>query len=124
MRESVVNAENTKIKKRILVSQKRQITIPIEFFNALGIDREVECFVQDETIVLRPITEDSGEFDEQILAELIGKGISGSELLEQFKIARRRIRPAVENMLANAQLAAEERATYSTYKDVFEPEKK
>ena len=64
-------------KKRISVSQKRQITIPIEFFNRIGIEKEVECYVQNNTIVIRPVRESGGEFDEQILADLISQGLSG-----------------------------------------------
>ena len=33
------------LKKRISVSQKRQITILIEFFNSLNIEKEVECYL-------------------------------------------------------------------------------
>ena len=109
-------------KKRISVSQKRQITIPIEFFNSVGIEREVECYVQNNTIVIRPVQESSGEFDEQILADLIAKGLSGEDLLVQFKETRRNIRPAIENLLSDAELAAEGKSRYFTYKDVFNSE--
>jgi bifunctional DNA-binding transcriptional regulator/antitoxin component of YhaV-PrlF toxin-antitoxin module len=106
-------------KKRISVSQKRQITIPIEFFNRIGIDKEVECFVQNNAIVIRPVHEDAGEFDEQILSDLISQGFSEQELLARFKEARRKIRPAVESLLGEAHLAAEGKAPFSTYEDVF-----
>jgi bifunctional DNA-binding transcriptional regulator/antitoxin component of YhaV-PrlF toxin-antitoxin module len=72
-------------KKRISVSRKRQITIPIEFFKAIGIKREVECYMQDDSIVIRPVRESGGEFAEQILADLISRGLSGEELLAEFK---------------------------------------
>jgi len=119
MSESAALKIAPKAKKRIVVSQKRQITIPIEFFNAVGMDREVECYLENDTIVIRPVAVGEGEFDEQILADLINKGISGPELLAQFKIARRRVRPAVERLLSEAQLATEGKGTYSTYEDVF-----
>ncbi|MBF7083412.1 AbrB/MazE/SpoVT family DNA-binding domain-containing protein [Desulfallas sp. Bu1-1] len=107
------------LKKRISVSQKRQITIPIEFFNSLGIEKEVECYLQNNAIVIRPVRECSGEFDEQILADLISQGFSGTELLEKFKEMRRQIRPAVERLLDEALLAAAGKARFSTYEDVF-----
>ena len=44
-------------KKRISVSQKRQITIPIEFYNKIGIENEVECYIQNNSIVIRPVIE-------------------------------------------------------------------
>lgn len=112
------------IKKRISVSRKRQITIPIEFFNSIGIDKEVDCYIQNNAIVIRPVHENIGEFDEQILADLISQGLSGQELLARFKQVRHQIRPTVENMLNEAHLAAEGKALFSTYEDVFGTEKK
>ena len=107
------------LKKRISVSRKRQITIPIEFFNEIGIDKEVDCYVQNNAIVIRTVREDVGEFDEQILSDLISKGFSGQELLARFKEARRQIRPAIESLLEEAHLAADRKAPFSTYEDVF-----
>lgn len=107
------------LKKRISVSRKRQITIPIEFYNSLGIEREVECFIQNNALVIRPVREYSGEFDEQILADLISQGLSGKELLEKFKEMRRKVRPAVERLLDEAHLAAAGKTQFFTYNDVF-----
>lgn len=112
------------LKKRISVSQKRQITIPIEFFNSLGIEKEVECYLQNNALVIRPVRECSGEFDEQILADLISQGLSGQELLEKFKEIRRQVRPAVQKLLDEARLAAAGKAQFSTYEDVFGSEGK
>jgi bifunctional DNA-binding transcriptional regulator/antitoxin component of YhaV-PrlF toxin-antitoxin module len=111
--------ENPMIKKRISVSQKRQITIPIEFYNSVGIDKEVECYVENNAIVIRPVRESSGEFDEQLLADLIAQGLSGQELLDKFKETRRQIRPAVERLLDEARLAAKGQAPGDSYEDVF-----
>jgi len=110
---------NSMLKKRISVSKKRQITIPIEFYNRLGIEKEVECYLQNDAIVIRPVRESTGEFDEQILADLISQGLSGSELLEKFKEMRRKVRPAIERLLNEAQLAAAGKARFFTYEDVF-----
>lgn len=110
---------NPVIKKRISVSRKRQITIPIDFFNSIGIDKEVDCYVQNNVIVIRPVREGVGEFDEQILADLISQGLSGQELLARFKDARNQVRPAVENLLEQAKLAAEKKAQFYTPEDVF-----
>lgn len=107
------------LKKRISVSRKRQITIPIEFFNSLGIEKEVECYLQNNALVIRPVRENTGEFDEQILADLISQGLSGTELLERFKEMRCKVRPAVERLLDEARLAAAGKTQFSTYEDVF-----
>jgi bifunctional DNA-binding transcriptional regulator/antitoxin component of YhaV-PrlF toxin-antitoxin module len=122
MSKTQVKGENPMSIKRISVSQKRQITIPIEFYNSVGIDKEVECYVQNDTIVIRPVRESSGEFDEQILADLIEQGLSGQELLGKFKETRRQVRPAVERLLNEAHRAAQGEASSNTYEDVFGPE--
>jgi bifunctional DNA-binding transcriptional regulator/antitoxin component of YhaV-PrlF toxin-antitoxin module len=111
------------LKKRISVSQKRQITIPVEFFNSLNIKEEVECYLQNNAIIILPVREESGEFDEQILADLIAQGLSGPELLEQFKKMRRQVRPAVECLLDEARSAAAGKAKFTTYEAIFGTER-
>ena len=54
MSQTVQRGGDFMFKKRISVSQKRQITIPIEFYNDVGIEKEVECYIQNNTIVIRP----------------------------------------------------------------------
>lgn len=90
-------------KKRISVSPKRQITLPLAFVNQLGIEQEVD-----------------GAFDDLILAELISEGYSGQELLCKFKEQRSKIRPAVEKLLEEADRAATDPGLAYTYEDVFE----
>ncbi len=93
--------------KRISVSSKRQITIPLQYFEELKIGTEVDCQLKDGGIFIRPIDpEPSGEFDDLILADLIKEGYQGQELLEKFKEMRRQIRPAVLKMLAEAEKEA------------------
>ncbi len=119
MSQVKTKGENPVFKKRISVSRKRQITIPIEFYNSVGIDKEVECYVQNNAIVIRPVRESGGEFDEQILADLIAQGLSGQELLDKFKETRRQVRPAVERLLEKARLAAQGQASSDSYEGVF-----
>lgn len=65
-------------RKIISVSAKRQITIPQKYFEALGFNSEVECILQNDAIVIRPIRVNaSSEFSEQILADLISQELSG-----------------------------------------------
>ncbi len=106
--------------KRVAISSKRQITIPLKFFKMIGFDKEAECIVRGNELVIRPVKENTGgEFAEQILADLILKGYSGNELLIEFKKAQSQIRPAVEAMILDADRAAKgEIETYS-YDDVF-----
>ena len=58
--------------KKVSISSKRQITIPQKFFTLLGFNTEAECIMRGNELVLRPVKENtSGEFAEQILADLI-----------------------------------------------------
>lgn len=86
--------------------------------------KEVECYVQNNAIVIRPVREGGGEFDKQILADLISQGLSEQELLAKFKETRRQIRPAVERLLDEARLAAADKTQASTYVNVFGTEDK
>lgn len=106
--------------KKLSISAKRQVTIPQKFFTMLGFDKEAECIVRGNELVIRPArTNTGGEFAEQILADLIAQGYSGNELLEHFKKAQSQIRPAVEEMLTEAEQAAYSKSDHITYEDVF-----
>ena len=112
---------NSVMEKRIVsISSKRQITIPQKFFSMLGFETEAECMVRGNELVIRPARQYSGgEFAEMILADLIGEGLSGEELLEKFKEKQASIRPAVEEMIAQAENVANGDGEYATYEDVF-----
>lgn len=112
-------------RKIVSISSKRQITIPQKFYNLLGIGKEAECFVRGNELVIRPIKINSdGEFAEQILEDLIKQGLSGDELLNAFRETQKRVRPAVEAMLDEAQKAASGEGEYYTYSDIFDSEDK
>lgn len=65
-------------KKIISISSKRQITIPLKFFEMLGFKDEAECIVRGNELIVRPARQYAGgEFSEQILADLISQGLSG-----------------------------------------------
>ena len=106
--------------KKVSISSKRQITIPQKIFTLLGFNTEAECIMRGNELVLRPVKENtSGEFAEQILADLIRQGYSGEELLEKFKQTQRKIRPAVEAMLSEADRVAESKSGGYSLEDVF-----
>jgi len=110
--------------KKVSISAKRQITIPQKFFVMLGFDKEAECIVRGNELVIRPVkTNTGGEFAEQILADLISQGYSGNELLDRFRKAQSHVRPAVKEMLIEAEQAALE-SGYDTYENVFDMEEK
>ena len=107
-------------RKTIRISEKRQLTIPQKFFEALGFTTEAECILRGNEIVLRPVKEQGGgEFAEQILADLIKQGLSGDQLLAEFKKTQKKIRPAVETMLTQAEQVARGEGESYSYNDVF-----
>lgn len=111
--------------KKVSISAKRQITIPQKFFAMLGFDTEAECMVRGNELVIRPIrTNTGGEFAEQILADLIEQGYSGDELLQHFKQIQSQVRPAVEEMIGEAERAAASESEYVSYEDIFGVEDK
>ena len=111
--------------KKLSISAKRQITIPQKFFTMLGFDTEAECTVRGNELVIRPVrTNTGGEFAEQILADLIAQGYSGDELLEHFKKAQSKVRPAVEAMFVEAERVAASESEFASYEDVFGEEDK
>ena len=120
MPTAVMKRRDTKMNRKVLsISSKRQITIPQKFYQSLGFGDEAECVVRDE-LIIRPIkTVAGGEFAEQVLTDLIKEGLSGEELLAEFKKRQAQIRPAAEAMLAKAEDIAAGKAEYATYEDVF-----
>ena len=99
--------DNLRIKperKIISVSVKRQLTIPQKYFEALGFSNEAECILHKGGLLVRPVRNtESGEFSEQILADLISQGYEGAALLEKFKEYCKAVRPAVEEMIQEAE---------------------
>lgn len=109
--------------KKLSISSKRQITIPLKFFTTLGFDDEAECTVRGNELVIRPVRNNGGgEFAEQILEDLVAQGYEGKELVAKFKAMQKKIRPAVEEMLDAASKAALGEGEYESYDDIFSSE--
>lgn len=92
--------------KRIQISSKRQITIPAKFFNALGFEKEVECIFSGDMLILKPAKQEDSYFAEQILNDLIRLGYTGDQLLVEFKKMNRKVKPAVEKLIEEADRVA------------------
>ena len=107
-------------RKIISVSGKRQITIPQKYFEVLGFSNEAECILLNNAIVIRPIRENTESvFSEQILADLITKGLSGQELLVKFKEASKKIAPAMDQLIGEADRIAKCDSKSATMADIF-----
>ena len=113
---------NMNNRKVISISSKRQLTIPQKFFDQLGFDSEAECIIHENELIIRPFKESGGDFAAEILADLVEQGYNGQELVRQFKIMQKKIRPAVERMLEEVESVAEGKGEYYTMEDVFGPE--
>lgn len=120
------DTEKEKIEERkiIRVSDKRQVTIPLKYYELLGFGREAECTLRENEIVIRPLQESGEEFSEEILAELISRGYSGEELLSKFRELRSKIRPAIVSMIKEADEIAEGNRKSLSLAEVFSEEGK
>ena len=109
--------------KRISVSSKRQITIPIEYCKKLNITNEVECIIKDNSIIIRPVIDTSkNNFADFILEDLINEGYKGAELLKKFKERNKQIEYGINKITEEADKVAENKSPYSTIEDVFKEE--
>ena len=107
-------------KKIVSISSKRQVTIPQKFYTSLGFTDEAECIMRGNELIIRPARVNTGgEFAEQILADLITEGLSGNDLLVEFKKRQAEVRPAVERMITGAEAAARGKGEYYTYDEIF-----
>lgn len=110
-------------RKIISVSQKRQITIPLKFFKQLGLETEVECFIQDDALVIRPLRSGHDDFSVEILKDLIAKGVSGDNLVRQFELETKNIRTAIGIMTSEAERIAAGEIPAASFDDVFSEDK-
>ncbi|NLL47850.1 MAG: AbrB/MazE/SpoVT family DNA-binding domain-containing protein [Firmicutes bacterium] len=117
---SPLECDHLKKSKIIRVSKKRQITIPLEYFEDLDLGAEVECSLENGSIVIRPLLRHvSDEFSVDILKELVAKGFSGDELIRQFKIEQANFRGAVRRMTEDVDQIAEGSIPSATFEDIF-----
>lgn len=106
-------------RKRVTISVKRQFTIPQKYYEALGFESDAECILQDDGIFIRPLRNDPSDFSEEILADLIALGLSGQELLVRFREQTRKVRPAVQKIIEEADEAAKSSAGKRSFSDLF-----
>lgn len=106
-------------RKTISVSKKRQITIPLQFYNHLNLSNEVECSLEDGAIVIRPVHRESTEFSVEILKDLIEQGYSNEELIKQFEIQSKNIKKAFTNIIEEADAIAVGEKPAANLDDIF-----
>lgn len=106
-------------RKIINVSKKRQITIPLQFYNQLKLGSEVECLLQDDKIIIQPLYQEHKEFSVEILKDLVSQGYSGKELVEKFETQSKNIKRAVGNLLEEADDIATGKKKAASFDDLF-----
>lgn len=106
-------------RKIISVSRKRQITIPLQFYNQLGLGSEVECLLEDGKIIIQPLHRGSSEFSVEILRDLVSQGYSGDELVKQFESQNNNIKGAVTNILEEADAIAAGEKPAASFDEIF-----
>ncbi|MFK3988525.1 AbrB/MazE/SpoVT family DNA-binding domain-containing protein [Exiguobacterium mexicanum] len=88
--------------KKVAVSSKRQIAIPKEFFDAIGIEKEIIMELNDGVINIKPVRTHTDDFSEEILADVIQEGFTGNDILKEFQRRKNMIRPAISQMIEEA----------------------
>ena len=106
-------------RKIISVTGKRQVTIPLRFYERLRVGKEVECYLTDDAIVLRPLSNADDGFTMEILKDLVAQGYSGDELLEKFAQERQNIGRAIGMIIEEADEIAAGKRKGATTEEIF-----
>jgi bifunctional DNA-binding transcriptional regulator/antitoxin component of YhaV-PrlF toxin-antitoxin module len=106
-------------RKIIRITGKRQITIPLKFYEKLGLGKEVECFIEKNALVVRPLSQDGGEFSIEILKDLVSQGYSGDELVAKFAEERQNMKAAIGALLREGKEIAAGKKKSESMQDIF-----
>ena len=112
--------ENPIMERKIInVTGKRQVTIPLKFYDKLRLGKEIECVLTDDAIVLRPLSNTDDEFTMEILKDLVSQGYGGDELLAKFAQQRQNIKKSIGLLIDEADEIAAGKRKGATTKDIF-----
>ena len=106
-------------RKIINITGKRQVTIPLKFYEKLRFGKEVECYLTDDAVVLRPLSNSDDSFTMEILKDLVSQGYCGDELLAKFAEQRTNIKKAIGLLINEADEIAAGNRKSATTKDIF-----
>jgi hypothetical protein len=106
-------------RKIISVTGKRQITIPLKFFERLHFGNEAECCLAGDAVVIRPLSVSDDSFTMEILKDLVAQGYSGNELIKKFAEQRGNIREAIGAVINEADEIAAGKRKGATTQDIF-----
>jgi len=106
-------------RKIINVTGKRQVTIPLKFYERLRLGKEVECFLTNDSIIIRPLSSSNDNFTMEILKDLVSQGYSGDELIEKFAQQREDIQKSIKAVINEADEVAAGKRKGAATKDIF-----
>lgn len=96
-----------KMKKEVrtgTITSKRQLTIPKDFCDKLGLEKDVEIILEQDGIVIKKLLLDESIYDDYsdlLLQGILEEGYNDKEnILREFKL-RKRIMPMAVNKLIN-----------------------
>ncbi|ANU25802.1 hypothetical protein I858_001760 [Planococcus versutus] len=111
-----------KAKRRVRVSQQRQLSIPKDFYLALGLTDEAVMEFTGTEIIIRPATFEEVDFSADILQDLIAQGFSGQELLQEFKEIKADIPAALQTLEQETMAQPVIQGSLDDYLDALEDE--
>jgi bifunctional DNA-binding transcriptional regulator/antitoxin component of YhaV-PrlF toxin-antitoxin module len=112
--------ENPAMERKIIsITGKRQITIPLRFYERLHFGKEVECVLTDDAIVLRPLANLDDGLTMEILQDLVAQGYNGDELLAKFAEQRANINKAINILIDEADEIAAGKRQGATTSEIF-----
>ncbi|MCL2200133.1 MAG: AbrB/MazE/SpoVT family DNA-binding domain-containing protein [Defluviitaleaceae bacterium] len=106
-------------RKIINVTGKRQVTIPLKFYEKLQFGKEVECVLTNGAIVIRPLSTSDDNFTMEILKDLVSQGYNGNELIEKFAEQRQKIKTAIAELIEEADEISEGKRKSATTEEIF-----
>lgn len=105
--------------KKVSVSLNHQITIPETFVDALGIGNEVTVELLNDRLIIRPVKEESDDFSDEILSDLIDEGYEGEELKKAFSKRRAQIPDAIDKLIEEARTSK----SYESFEEMLDDTK-
>jgi hypothetical protein len=91
----------------------------LKFYEQLNFGKEVECYLNGDTVVLRPFSSSDDGFTMEILKDLVSQGYGGDELISKFTEQRVVIKKAIGVLNNEADEIAAGKRTGATTKDIF-----
>lgn len=108
--------------KIISISDNRQLTIPKDYYDKLGLGNKAECIYKDGVLLIKPLFRQSEDFSEEILKDLISEGYEGQELIKEFKLRKEMLRLTVDKLKEEGEKIASGDIKGISFDDVFEEE--